>query len=64
MSLVFSEMLHVLLISAYEGVCGNRFIFPESVNIKKIVEKFGFYILREIRFFVFCLHQENKKTKE
>ena len=62
MLLIFSEILLVLLINAYEGVYGNCFIFPESVNIKKNVKKFGFHILREIRFFVFYLHQENKKN--
>ena len=41
MLLISSEILHVPLINAYEGVCGNRFIFPESVNIKKKV-KFWF----------------------
>ena len=58
----FSEILLVLLINAYEGVCENRFIFHESVNIKKNVKTFGFGMLQETRFFVFYLHQENKKN--
>ena len=63
MSLIYSETLHVLLINANESVCGNRFIFPESVNIKKNFKKHGFHMLPEIRFFVFYLNQENKTKK-
>ena len=56
MSLIFSEILYVLFVNAYEGVRENRFIFSESVNIKKNVKKFGFHMLREIRYFVFFSH--------
>ena len=38
--------------------------FSESVNIKKNVKKFGFHMLREIRYFVFYLHQDKKKNKK
>ena len=61
MSLIFSEILYVLFVNAYEGVRENRFIFSESVNIKKNVKKFGFHMLREIRYFVFFSHQDKKK---
>ena len=63
MSLIFSEILHVLLINANESVCGNRFIFPQSVNINENVKKHGFHMLPGIRFFVFYLNQENKTKK-
>ena len=61
MSLIFSEILYVLFVNAYEGVRENRFIFSESVNIKKNVKKFGFHMLREIRYFDFFSHQDKKK---
>ena len=61
MLLIFSEILHVLLVNAYKGVCENRFIFPALVNIKKNVKKFGFHMPREIRLFIFYLQGDNVK---